>query len=627
LASIPPKAHEAMELARKGELARAIVTGEAASAEAPDNAGLHLFVGLLHARQLDLRSALPHLRRAAVLVPGDPFPKLELARILVGLNELDDAERTVKGLELNGQQAAELMRIRALIHQRRGEHREAARLYRLATGKDWQDFESWGQLGLCQLALGDCRAAAAAFERSLELRSDQPAIRAKLAEALAASGRASEGLKAARSLARTLPYDPLVRVTIARLEDLIGRPDLAEAALAEALILDPRCVPALLAMADLKERNNDLDGLERLIDRLHAVSTPPAETAHLRARLLYRRGDFSAALAAAEAVPTGTGARAYLVGQIRDRLGEHEAAFAAFEEMNRLTALEVAGAKEMAAGYREKVETRTRLVSPGWHESRPAGRPSPGRPSPVFLFGFPRSGTTLLDTMLGGHPSALVLEERPLLHAVDQALGAVERLPGLSEDEIDHLRGIYFAALDRETPDAAGRLVIDKHPLGIVATALAHRIFPEARFIFVERHPCDAVLSCFMTRFDPRGGMANFLDLEDSARLYDLVMSCWRQCRDVFPLDVHTLRYERLVQDPEAELRPLADFLGLDWRPDLLDHRRAACARSYIATPSYAQVVEPLYTRARGRWEKYREQMAPVLPILAPWCELMGYEA
>jgi hypothetical protein len=81
-----------------------------------------------------------------------------------------------------------------------------------------------------------------------------------------------------------------------------------------------------------------------------------------------------------------------------------------------------------------------------------------------------------------------------------------------------------------------------------------------------------------------------------------------------------------MIEDPEAALRPLAAFLGLDWDPRLLDHIGSAKARSHIGTPSYAQVAEPLYTRARGRWENYRDEMVPVLPILAPWAKRMGYE-
>jgi hypothetical protein len=220
----------------------------------------------------------------------------------------------------------------------------------------------------------------------------------------------------------------------------------------------------------------------------------------------------------------------------------------------------------------------------------------------------------------------LVLEERPVLDAAAQGLGGIDRLAALDRAAIETLRARYFAALDATAPDAQGRLVIDKLPLGIVDTALVHRIFPDARFIFAERHPCDVVLSGFMACFDPRGGMANFLDLHDTAALYDAVMTYWRRCGETFPLNVHNIRYERVIEDAEKELRPLAAFLGLDWDERLLDHRRSASERRHIATPSYAQVAEPLYTRARGRWHHYREEMEPVLPILAPWAKLMGYE-
>lgn len=617
-----------MDLARRGEIARAISSGEEAAAQAPGNAGLRLFLGLLYARGLDLEAALPHLAQAAALAPGDPYPRMELARVLIGLGRLAEADKSLEGLAPAGAQGLELLRIRGLLLQRRGEHREAARLYRAAAGQDPRDFESRAQLGLCLFALSDFAGAISALGQSLALRPGQPAIRAKLAEAQAASGLADESLRAAYATAATLPYDPLVRVTIARLEDLAGRPDRAEAALGTALKLDPGCGPAMLALADLLERNNDVEALAQTIERMDAAGLPVAETALPRARLLYRQGRYESALAAALSSPesAGGGARAQIIGQAKDRLGDHSGAFEAFEEMNRLTGLEMAGAGEMAADYRAEVARRTEAVTASSYAAWTRDRPSAERRAPAFLFGFPRSGTTLLDTMLGGHPDALVLEERPILHAVAGALGAFDRLAELSAGDLDRLRAVYFERRGREAEDSEGRLVVDKLPLGIVDTALAHRIFPDARFVFVERHPCDVVLSCFMTRFDPKGGMANMLRLEDAAKLYDLVMGHWLRCRQVFRLDVQTVRYERMIEDVEAELRPLADFLGLGWRDDLIDHRRSAKARSYIATPSYAQVAEPLYTRARGRWEGYRAQMEPVLPILKPWCEAMGYE-
>ena len=92
------------------------------------------------------------------------------------------------------------------------------------------------------------------------------------------------------------------------------------------------------------------------------------------------------------------------------------------------------------------------------------------------------------------------------------------------------------------------------------------------------------------------------------------------------PLDVHTVRYEDMVRDLESELRPLVEFLQLEWSDSLLDHQTTARERGYIRTPSYAQVTEGVYTRSSGRWEAYREHLEPVLPLLAPWIAEFGYE-
>ena len=202
---------------------------------------------------------------------------------------------------------------------------------------------------------------------------------------------------------------------------------------------------------------------------------------------------------------------------------------------------------------------------------------------------------------------------------------SADQLRDMTSVEIDRYRAAYFADVDRLAPDALGRLIVDKEPLGLISTPLLHRVFPDARYVFAERHPCDVVLSCFTisTRFNLRIG--HFFDLASIARLYDRVLTFWERCREVLPLTVHVVRYERLVEDPQSELRGLADFAGLAWDPEHMDHRLNAAARPFIASPSYAQVSEPIYTRARGRWLRYRRQMEPVLPILAPWIEKMGY--
>jgi hypothetical protein len=94
----------------------------------------------------------------------------------------------------------------------------------------------------------------------------------------------------------------------------------------------------------------------------------------------------------------------------------------------------------------------------------------------------------------------------------------------------------------------------------------------------------------------------------------------------MLPVRIHRIRYERMVEDLAAEMRPLLEFLGLKWDSKVLDNRGSAARREHIRTASYSQVTEPVYRRSAGRWRRYRRQMAPVLPILAPWAELMGYE-
>jgi hypothetical protein len=168
--------------------------------------------------------------------------------------------------------------------------------------------------------------------------------------------------------------------------------------------------------------------------------------------------------------------------------------------------------------------------------------------------------------------------------------------------------------------------VVDKFPLHMTRMPLIHRLFPDARIIFVERHPCDSLLSCFMSNFQLNVAMRSFNDLEEAARTYDAAFDSWTRAEALLPLRVHRIRYERMVEDLEAEMRPLLAFLGLPWDPRVLDNRASAAKREHIRTASYSQVTEPIYRRSRGRWERYRPQLEPVLPILAPWVERLGYE-
>jgi len=224
-----------------------------------------------------------------------------------------------------------------------------------------------------------------------------------------------------------------------------------------------------------------------------------------------------------------------------------------------------------------------------------------------------------------GHPDTAVLEEFHMLGAAEAMLGNIAHLPDRTPEELEQARRAYFVELDRHVDRDFGGLIVDKLPLNMLGLPVIHSLFPDARIIFAQRHPCDAVLSGFMQSFTLNDAMACFLTIDGAAGLYDSAMSLFSASRDALPIASHTLVYEQLVADPETALRPLIDFLGLAWRPALLDYRSTAKARGAIITPSYDQVVQPLTKAPSGRWRRYARELEPVLPILLPWAERLGY--
>lgn len=169
-------------------------------------------------------------------------------------------------------------------------------------------------------------------------------------------------------------------------------------------------------------------------------------------------------------------------------------------------------------------------------------------------------------------------------------------------------------------------IVIDRFALNIIYVGGIYRLYPQAKFILLLRHPADCVLSCFMQTFYETSANASFNTLEDSAHLYDQVFGLWRQYTDLLEPDMIQVKYEDLVADVETACRPVLDFLGKPWHPGILEHERTARDRSFIGTASYNQVTQPIYSEAKDRWRRYRDEMQSVLPVLEPWIRYFEYE-
>jgi hypothetical protein len=311
-------------------------------------------------------------------------------------------------------------------------------------------------------------------------------------------------------------------------------------------------------------------------------------------------------------------------------LGNADAAYPAFAEANRL--MGARAAQVDARRYIASIEAHIEKFSADWVATWPVAKAEdPERP--VFLVGFPRSGTTLMDQILDSHPQVKVLEEEPLISTIVGELGHrhsdyLGAIASMGADEVAEWRERYLtdlrAALFVQSDDS--HVLVDKMPLNIVYLGLIARLFPKARIILALRHPCDVVLSNFMQAFELNDAMANFLTLESSGRLYDRVMVLWRQYVDVLELQPHVLRYEDLVEDVEGESRKLLEYLDVPWNDAVLSHTDHARERT-ISTPSFRQVTEPIYTRSRYRWRRYEHYVSPVWPLLASHIAAFGYGA
>lgn len=408
----------------------------------------------------------------------------------------------------------------------------------------------------------------------------------------------------------------------------------AEQTFREVLAKNAQHFGAYSALAHLLDRGSRISELEALVALAEANCGNTLEMALHRATFLRRGGASAEAIALLESFDLESANDwpllmpvYYLLGDLYDRANDAKRAFACFEKANGIARLIYAEVGADKAHYLAMLRRVTHFFEKS--AGKPwAAAPPPQRRSPVFLVGFPRSGTTLLDSILRAHPEISVVEEEPMLKRVLDALGDgyPEVLGSLPQQRIEELRDIYFEELTHHINAEEDVLVVDKLPLNIIHVGLIQRIFPDAKIIFALRHPCDSMLSCFMQSFQPNDAMANFLSIEDSALFYDQVMRLWKLYGEALPLDSHTLCYEDLLNNFDDTVRALLDFLQLPWNEAVTQYSKAAKQRSRIKTPSYHQVTEPLYQRANGRWVRYRQELEPVLPILDKWTKEFGYQ-
>ena len=484
---------------------------------------------------------------------------------------------------------------------------------------------------------GNQQAALDEFEKALVLTPQNPLVLKATGMCLVRLNRPQEGVNRFDMALRLEPNDAQTYYFKGWGLAADGDQDGAKRAYERAIALQPNYPEALAALAAIVARSSEREAARRLANR--ALALNPREPAAIVALAMcdLAESDYRAAERRLKTMlndrNTQGHSRTLALGYYADALdgeGRFAEAFAAYRLRNeesraqnteRLSGQRSRAAVEGIANYLRKTAAQP------WN-TPPAGETASRAREHVFLMGFLRSGTTLLEQVLAVHPDVVHLEERETLVEVSRTYlrsdQTLDRLAVLSGDELDRLRAQYWRRVESAGVNPRRRVFIDKQPLNVFNLPIIARLFPHAKILFAIRDPRDVVLSCFRRHFDVNAVMFEFLGLEDGARFYSAVMDLAEAARATLPLDLLEHRYEDMIADFEGRVRRVCDYLGIEWTDEMRDFSTAAQSRS-IRSPSASQVRRDLYRTAVESWRNYAPQMAPILPVLEPWVQRFGY--
>jgi tetratricopeptide (TPR) repeat protein len=421
--------------------------------------------------------------------------------------------------------------------------------------------ETWGELD----------KARRSYERAAELEAGKPNSAesiSRLASLAARLGDEQEGRRLAMQALQLMPGHPIALMARARAEIQTGELDAAEATLyrvltAQSVLTDHR-YHAMGVMGDLRHRQKRYADAFRIYT---SGNDQYRKTAHAR----YSSG---------------------------------ESGLDAVRWMQR---------------YYEQQSPRS--ASP----LRAAGDPSRCH---VHLVGFIRSGTTLLEQALASNPDVVTMEEKEALNDSGpiylKSAETLDRLHSLNDDERARFVQGYWRSVRGFGYNPDGKVFIDKQPFNTLKLPLIAELFPSAKIIFAIRDPRDVILSCTRRRFSINALTYDLLNLEAAARFYADYMQLAERMMEVLPLQFHRIRHEDVIDNFEGEVRRVCDFIGVEWNDAMVNFEERRKVRS-ISSPSAAQIAKGLNREGVAQWRHYREQMAPILPILQPWVERFGY--
>ncbi len=590
----------------------------------PNLAVTHANLGFSLHELKEHEQALHHLRRAVELAPQFARARLVLGQMLVerglateALSHLQAASRLQPGWSLVHEALASTFLLLGRFEEARAACLQAVRLdptlarareyvgvfrrhqeqlgdpmlwLKQAIQREQGNGTLWGYLGYLLSDCGEFEPAIPCWEKAVSLGPAQAMAHNGLALALQEEGRTAEALEQYQAALRLEPDFAPAQLGLGNLHESLGQPVEAERAFRAALRSRPDyALPRARLASLLRDRlpDADLAALEQRLD-------DPQLQGITRARLLFA------------------------VGTVLDARGDYARAATCVRQANALTLEETRREKRdyQPAVFEHFVDELLAGMGADWF-GRLAGAGSRTR-WPVFVFGLPRSGTSLVEQILASHSQVHGAGE---LRLSQQSFDALATAVGRTGPAVNCLSYVTPAAIHRlaEQHDNQLRLlamranpggvrevqrVVDKLPDNYIFLGLLAVLFPEAVFIHCRRDPRDVALSCWMTDFTTIRWANDVEHITTRFQQYQRIMEHWHA---VLPVRLHHVDYEETVADPEAAARRLIAACGLDWEPACLEFHRTT---RQVRTASASQVRQPVYRGSVGRWRKYEHELA-----------------
>lgn len=412
------------------------------------------------------------------------------------------------------------------------------------------------------------------------------------------------------------PRDIQAPLTLAELRTIQGDYTAAIALYDKVLRLAPGAAGPIAGKADTWEKCGERAKARALLEPFVAGGRETEVMALIQARLELHDGNFDAIVDLVNRHLDASGNTLWhllsVQGKALEKLARFDEAFDAYRRSN-----EVVASPFNQDAWLDHTRDLTACFSARRLQTLP--RASHGSHLPVFIVGMPRSGSTLIETILDAHPDAHGAGEFPamqeLVNDITLRIGSFSPYPSciddLSQDDVDDLAADYLGRLAAVNP--AAQRIADKYLTSYRHLGLIELLVPEARVIHCLRHPLDTCISCYSQTLSP----AAFPFVSDLRRLgivyvdYQRLMTHWKSVLAIPILEVH---YEELVSDQERVSRQILDFCGLAWDPRCLryyEHSRV------VQTASYDQVTRPIYNSSVGRYKPFEKHLAPLMEELA----------